>query len=441
MTKTANIQQDTQSIPKGNTLSLSKGYKKTPLGIIPKEWEVKKLGTFGKFLKGKGVPKNKIIDKGYKCLTYGDIYTKYDNVIKDCRSFIDKEVAKTSQELTKGDLLFAGSGETLEDIGKCVAYIDDDKFFAGGDMIIFRPKQTVDSFTLAHILNSSKSNSQKHKMGQGHSVVHIYSSQLEKLKIALPPLPEQQKIAEILSTWDTAIEKQNALIEQLELRKRGLMQQLLTGKLRLRNAEGERFKGEWKKVRLGEVGDLMNGYAFKSETYKEGGRFKVITIANVQKGKLDLDDVNSIESIPLDIQEYQILKKGDMLISMTGNVGRICIVNEEYCLLNQRVGLIKVNDKKVLTKFLFYQISTNHFISEMQNKAQGGAQDNLGKYDILSYKLNIPSLSEQTAIAEVLSTADREIEIEKQKLTALQNQKKGLMQVLLSGRVRVRVKI
>ena len=194
---------------------------------IPKHWKIKKLGEIGIFFKGKGVPKNKITDTGFKCLTYGDLYTKYNFVIEGVKSFIDKETALISQEIRYGDICFAGSGETLEDIGKCATFIDDEIGYAGGDIIVFRTEQNP--IVMSYLLNSDIAKKQKFSMGQGHSVVHIYSSQLEMLKLPLPPLKEQEKIAEILLTCDKAIRLTTQIITQLKQRNQGLAQQLLTG--------------------------------------------------------------------------------------------------------------------------------------------------------------------------------------------------------------------
>lgn len=192
-------------------------------------WKEVRLGEIGFFFKGKGVSKNKIIDKGFKCLTYGDLYTKYNFVIKDVKSFIDKETALISQEIRYGDICFAGSGETLEDIGKCATFIDDEIGYAGGDIIVFRTKQNP--ITMSYLLNSDIVKKQKTNMGQGHSVVHIYSSQLEKLEVSLPSLTEQNAIAQILNTTHQELKLYEQKLQLLQAQKKTLMQKLLTGEV------------------------------------------------------------------------------------------------------------------------------------------------------------------------------------------------------------------
>lgn len=207
---------------------------KTRLHGLTEPWQKVKLGEIGKFDKGVGVPKDKITAEGCKAITYGEIYTKYDFVIKKFVSYIDSNIAKSSKKISSGAILFAGSGETLEDIGKCVAFIDEDVAYAGGDIIIFTPTTEVNSLVLSYCLNSSVVNSQKRKYGQGHSVVHIYQKDLARLEFELPSLLEQKAIAEVLSTADKEIAIHSKTLDALRLQKRGLMQQLLTGKTRVK---------------------------------------------------------------------------------------------------------------------------------------------------------------------------------------------------------------
>ena len=196
------------------------------------KWKEVRLGKMGVFFKGGGVPKDKITNTGNKCLTYGDLYTKYDFVISDVKSYIDDNTANESVKIQYGDICFAGSGETKEDIGKCAAFIDNEYGYAGGDIIVFRAND-CNPITLSYILNSSDVIRQKSNMGQGHSVVHIYPYQLEKLLIKLPSRAEQDAIATILMESDKEIEIQKQKLAAMQEEKKGLMQVLLTGKRRI----------------------------------------------------------------------------------------------------------------------------------------------------------------------------------------------------------------
>ncbi len=208
--------------------------KKRLKGFEKEKWKEVKLSSIGKFAKGKGILKEQVIESGLPCIRYGEIYTTHDFIIKEFKSFISQEVANESQEIKKGDILFAGSGETLEEIGKAVAYVGNEKAYAGGDVIILSTNEKVDAECLSYILESNSVRRQKRRFGQGHSVVHIYSSDLAELKISLPSKTEQIAIAKMLQAADEEIQVIKNRTDKLREKKKGLMQVLLTGKKRLK---------------------------------------------------------------------------------------------------------------------------------------------------------------------------------------------------------------
>jgi type I restriction enzyme S subunit len=144
----------------------------------------------------------------------------------------------------------------------------------------------------------------------------------------------------------------------------------------------------WEIRPLAGIAQLKNGYAFKSSTYKAFGRFDVVTIANVQDGFMDVAECNKIDVLPHDVQPHHRLELGDILISMTGNVGRVCRVNTTNCLLNQRVG--KLVPSSVETSFLFFMLAQRRFLTAMAAKAKGGAQGNLSVSDITDFRFPVP---------------------------------------------------
>ncbi|TSA30389.1 MAG: restriction endonuclease subunit S [Verrucomicrobiaceae bacterium] len=196
------------------------------------EWAVKRLGDLGAFLKGSGVKKDESQSGPLPCIRYGEIYTRHNDCIKEFHSFISSEVAATARLLRKGDLLFAGSGETKEEIGKCVAFVDDFEAYAGGDVVILRP-QGVDSLFLGFSLNTPSINRQKASRGQGDAVVHIGSSALADITLSLPPLPEQTAIAEVLTEMDAELAVLEQRREKTLALKQAMMQELLSGRTRL----------------------------------------------------------------------------------------------------------------------------------------------------------------------------------------------------------------
>ncbi|MBE9055802.1 restriction endonuclease subunit S [Sphaerospermopsis sp. LEGE 08334] len=219
-----------RNIKQGTIQELLTGKKRLP--GFSGEWEVKKLGDIGKFKKGKNLPKKSITQDGQPCVLYGEIYTKYNYYSKVLYSRISYDLAKESIEINTGDILFAGSGETFEEIGKCFAYLGIEKAYAGGDIIILSPNKD-DSYFLSYLLNSYQANVQKSNLGQGSSVIHIYTINLKNIEIPIPPLPEQKAIAKILTEMDEEIEALEKKREKYKNIKQGMMQELLTGKTRI----------------------------------------------------------------------------------------------------------------------------------------------------------------------------------------------------------------
>ena len=408
-----------------NTQYIPSGYKSSPLGIIPEDWEVKRLGEVGSFSKGSGVPKDKIISEGYPCLTYGDLYTKYDFVIKNIKSFIDEETSKESKEISAGDICFAGSGETPEDIGKCAAFLEDCPAYAGGDIVILSPNNNINSLWLSYLLNSDIGGKQRYKFAQGFSIVHIYPDNLKQIQIPVPPLPEQHRIVSVLSFWDTAIEKQTALIEKLTLRKRGLMQQLLTGKKRPKG-----FSGDWKEVRLGDVFDERNetncdNLPLLSITGDKG----VIYQSESDKRDISNEDKSKYKRIcPNDIG-YNTMRMWQGRSALSELEG---VVSPAYTIVTPK--------SSIDVRFMAMLIQQPRIVYSFWTHSQGLVSDTLNcKYpDFSQVKVTIPPKDEQTAIAEFFIGLNKEIELANKKLARLQEEKRGLMQLLLTGKKRVK---
>ena len=196
------------------------------------EWEVKRLGDVGKFLKGSGVTKDQTRSGSLACVRYGELYTQHNDVVRDFNSWISPEVAATAVWLEQGDILFAGSGETKEEIGKCAAFISDIEAYAGGDIVILRPDDS-DSVFLGYYLNTGSIARQKASRGQGDAVVHINSSALSDVRCKLPPLPEQSAIASVLTEMDAELAALEQRREKTRALKQAMMQELLTGRTRL----------------------------------------------------------------------------------------------------------------------------------------------------------------------------------------------------------------
>ncbi|MHB9143575.1 MAG: restriction endonuclease subunit S, partial [Paludibacter sp.] len=369
---------------------------------IPCDWEIKTLGQLGTFSKGKGILKEQVVSEGLPCIRYGEIYTTHDFIINEFKSFVSEDVAKESKEIRNGDILFAGSGETIEEIGKAVAYIGNKRAFAGGDVIILSTSKEVNVECLSFTLESDFAKKQKRVLGQGNSVVHIYSSDLAKVKLPLPPLPEQCAIAHILGLMENAITQNNQLIAQKELRKKWLVQNLITGKKRLKGFENEKWK-----VKLLE--DVL--IPVSRPVDKPSSSFLALGIRSHGKGTFLKHD---FEPSKIEMDTLFVVKENDLIVNITFAWEQaIAIVGkqDDGALVSHRFPTFTFNPNNGVMDYFRHFILQPKFKYLLDLISPGGAGRNrvLSKKDFLKLEVKIPSVVEQIAIAQVLQAADKEI--------------------------------
>ena len=202
------------------------------LGDIPEHWKLLKLGRMGSFFKGGGGTKQDETAGGVSCVRYGDLYTHHQFFIKHTRSGIAESSTHNYRPLRYGDVLFAGSGETTEEIGKSAVNLIEGRAFVGGDVIVLRPSVEVDPRFLGYATDCHSAVYQKACMGRGVTVMHIYSNALKDLLIPVPPIDEQRVIADYLDVAtariDTLISKKRRLIELLTEKRTALITQTVT---------------------------------------------------------------------------------------------------------------------------------------------------------------------------------------------------------------------
>ncbi|WP_457794591.1 restriction endonuclease subunit S [Acinetobacter baumannii] len=263
----------------------------------------------------------------------------------------------------------------------------------------------------------------------GSTIKTIGLPYFKKLKIAVPPFSEQKTIAQILSTWDQAITATEQLLANSQQQKKALMQQLLTGKKRLLDENGVAFSGEWLYFELKDVAKITMGSSPKSEAYNECQTGLPLIQGNA--------DIKNRFSYPR-IYTTEITKEcmpNDILLSVRAPVGNIALSKHNAC-IGRGIAAIKAN--KVNFQGFLYQL-----LLWMEPRwsafSQGSTFESINSDDIKRLKLKIPAQEEQTKIAIVLSTADQEIEALQKKLAYLKQEKKALMQQLLTGKRRVKV--
>lgn len=177
-----------------------------------------KLCQIGELIKGKGIPKSEVIEEGIPCVRYGELYTLHNRIIRRYGSFISEESKTTSLRLKKHDILFAGSGETIAEIGKSAAFIDDIEVYAGSDILIFRPHD-MDGTYLGYLMNSQLVRQQLNKLGKGATVMHIYNSDLSEMLVPKISRQEQEVIGtklELMSKSLSEIKAKNAASKALQ---------------------------------------------------------------------------------------------------------------------------------------------------------------------------------------------------------------------------------
>ena len=413
-------------------------FKETEVGRVPADWEVKTLGEIGSFSKGMGISRAESNTGSIPAIRYGEIYTSHNDYIKGFFSYINEDVASRSKRLKCGDILFTASGETKEDIAKAVAFIDDIEAYASGDIIVLSPKTQVDSKCLGFLLNTEYVIKQRASKAQGDAIVHITTNSIQSIAVSLPPLPEQRRIASVLSNIDDLISSLDTLIEKKRNIKQGAMRQLLTGKTRLKG-----FTEPWVEKKLGEIGYTYNGLSGKSADDFGHGNAQYITFLNILNNvKID---TRILEKVSVDNTERQnAVQKGDLFFNTSSEtpeeVGICSVLLEEMTdtYLNSFCFGYRVVDSEVLELYLSYYFRSRMGRKLMSYLAQGSTRYNLSKDSFLKSSMVIPStISEQHAIASILTKMDDEIAALEQKREKYVALKQGMMQQLLTGKIRL----
>lgn len=394
------------------------GYKPSPLGLIPEDWEVKRLGDFSLFFSG-GTPKS-----GNPLFYNGDIPFIRSGEINKGKTelFLSQEgVDNSSAKLVEeGDILYAlyGANSGQCSLSKIQGAINQ-------AILCIRPK--ANKYYVVSVLQLNKEHYYNSFLqgGQGNLSGEIVSN----YRLAIPPIEEQERICNVLQLWDTAIAKQTALIEQLTLRKRGLMQQLLTGKKRLKE-----FGGEWKRT---SIKDFAKEVSVRNSNRED----HIVLSCTKYDGLVPSLEYFGKQIYSDDLSSYKKIPQGHFAYATNhieeGSIGYQS--KYEQSLISPMYTVFITDRKKVDDAFLFAVFKSHHLIHLYKSMMEGSINRRGGlRWDSFStIKINLPPLDEQTAIASVLINADKEIEIQKQKLVAMQEQKKGLMQVLLTGKKRI----
>jgi len=406
----------------------------------PKEWRNEPLGDLGEFMKCKGGSKKDEVPQGVPVIRYGQLYTRYGTVIKEFYSFVTAEHASNYTQLKYGDLLFAGSGETLEEIGKAAVVLADGPAHAGGDLILVRPSFATDPLFLGYCVNGSETSEQKRRFGQGSSVFHISADRLANVRISLPPLPEQKKIAAILSSVDEAIQATQRVIDQTRRVKEGLLQDLLTrgmpGHTRFKQTEIGEIPESWEVLPLSAVVSVCT-YGFTNPMPTTATGPWMVTAANVVDGRIDYLHTRrtSEEAYNHALSDKSKPAVGDVLVTKDGSLGRVAIVDRGGICINQSVAVLRPSS--VSSTFLMYLLQSPPWQERMLADAGGSTIKHIYISRLAKLLVVVPPLEERELIVTRLDASTKLIRSQVEKLQSLHSLKAGLLQDLLTGKVRV----
>ena len=407
-------------------------YKKTEIGEIPEEWDILPLTKLAKYINGMAFKPSDWKKHGIPIVRIENLndssapFNYFDGIF-DNRFLLDN-----------GDILLSWSaslGVYLWNRGKAVL-----------NQHIFKvvPNKIINKYYLFWALHNSIENLSK--VTHGSTMKHFQRGELERTKIALPPLPEQQKIAEILSDEDDLIESLNTLISKKKNIKQGLMQKLLTRGIRhtlFKMTEIGEIPEEWEISSINKTSLLKGRIGWQGLTTKEylkNGEYYLVTGTEFKDGTIDWLKCNFVSKERYNQDSNIQVKINDILVTKDGTIGKVAFVDSLIlpATLNSGVFVIRPVKNSYYPKFLYYILQSQYFKRFIGTLKAGSTISHLYQYSFSNFAFPNPPLTEQQKIAEILSDTDREIEALEQKRDKYKLLKMGMMQQLLTGRIRIK---
>lgn len=413
------------------SVQVPKGYKQTEVGVIPEDWaivpfsQVTSLITCGIAATPKYVSEN----IGFPFLSSTNV--KNGKIIwrdfKYIESRLHNQLYKNNPP-KKGDILYSRVGT----IGEAAVIDVGFQFSIYVSLTLIKPKPCLDSFFLAHLLNSLPyKNRAKDQVYLGGGVGNLNVDVVRKYPILFPKnIEEQQAIAEALSDADALIESLEQLIAKKRQIKQGAMQELLTGQRRLPG-----FGGEWEKKKLGDLASIQRGASPRPIDspiwFDEHSNVGWVRISDVSSSSMFLMKTSQCLS-DLGIKNSRFVKKSSLIMSICATVGRPIITEIDVCIHD---GFVVFDELSIEKEFLYYYLK---FIEPGWSKhGQTGSQMNLNTPLINGTEISVPGQNEQKAIADLLFSLDAEIDEIENLLTKSRQIKQSMMQELLTGRIRL----
>lgn len=424
---------------------MQKTLEKIQLKNIPSDWEIRQIKDVFNFLSTATYSRADLNEEDEtQYLHYGDIHTKFNfhlNFEKNSLYRISDEKIKNYALLKDGDLILADASEDYDGVGKGVEVmkIGNKKAIAGLHTFLLREKADLFADGYKGFLPScSIVREQFYRFATGTKVYSLSKESLGSVQVLIPPLPEQKAIAECLTTWDDAIEKQTQLIAAKEQRKKALMQQLLSGKKRLPG-----FDDKWRKVKVRDIGTISSAGVDKKINEDETP-IRLLNYLDVyRRDFIYSSELSHWVTAKQDKINKCSIRKGDIFFTPTSEVSNdiaiSAVVMEDIpdAVYSYHIVRLRLKENWDL-KYRAFAFKTDSFFKQSQRLCDGGGQRYvISQENFRNMTILVPSLDEQKEIGEVLFSSHSEIILERQKLAQLQLQKKALMQQLLTGKTRL----
>jgi type I restriction enzyme, S subunit len=411
---------------------------------VPEGWQVRKLGELGEFKNGINKPKE-AFGSGTKFVNISDAYP----INLDCRSL--KRLEVTAQEiinynLEMGDLVFVRSSVKLEGLAVPTIFSGyEEAVVFCGFMIRYRVHdETVLPNYLRKYLLDESSRIRMQRVATGGANININQESLSAFEVLLPPLPEQKKIASILTSVDEVIEKTQSQIDKLQDLKKGTMNELLTkgiGHTEFKDSELGRIPKSWEVKKLDDVciKIWIGLVTTMTKFYVENG-VPLIRNSDIKESGIKIQNLIRLDQKFADEHKGRMVKEGDVVTVHTGDVGTSCVISEKLSLAHGFATLnSRVNGKIISPQFYATYLNSVFFDAQVEKVITGDGRDNLNLKDFVQLITVIPPLIEQRKITTITASLDAQIGQKSRILHQTQSLKKSLMQDLLTGKVRVSV--
>ena len=400
------------------------------IGRLPAHWEVRSLRQIGRLLKGVGGSKEDIVAEGIPCVRYGDLYTTHSEFIEHARTFLSKERASAYTRIQYGDVLFAASGEKLDEIGKSAVNLLRGHVRCGGDLIVLRPTIPMVPRFFGYAGDAASAVAQKTTMGRGTTVKHIYPDELRNLVLAVPPIPEQQAIAEFLdrrtAAIDALIAKKERLLKLLAEKRQAVIAHAVTKGLdadvRLESTGVEwlqHIPQHWRVAALKHLVTFQRGHDLPSES-RTPGEYPIVSSAGVIG------------------THVECAARGPGIVTgRYGSIGTFHVVDGDYWPLNTALYSTSLHGN--VPRYVAGVLACLSQYFEMESKKS--AVPGIDRNDMHVYRVPIPPVHEQQRIVDYLTPALRLLEDSVARvhalLAGLREYRQALITAAVTGKIDV----